>query len=221
MQQLINGFRFLFDNQSAVLALLGEHIRLVGITLLIALAIALPLGWLLSKVAWLRSPVLGVLGVIYTIPSLSLFVLLIPLLGLGARTAIVALVAYAQVMLVRNVLVGLVGIDPAIIEAAKGMGMNGWQRFWRVELPLALPLILAGTRIATLSTIAIATVAAFIGAGGLGQLLFQGVATGSRARIVAGSIAITLLALGAHVLLRGLERLAARPLGGEEQRQAN
>ena len=130
--------------------------------------IALPLGWLLARVKWLRGPVLGVLGVIYTIPSLSLFVLLIPLLGLGLRTAIVALVAYAQLVLVRNILIGLTGIDPAIIEAAKGMGMNGWQRFSRVEFPLALPLILAGMRVATLSIIGIGTVAAFINGGGLG-----------------------------------------------------
>ncbi len=120
-------------------------------------------------------------------------------------------------MLVRNVLIGLTGIDPAIIEAAKGMGMNGWQRFSRVEFPLALPLILAGTRVAALSTIGIGTVAAFIGAGGLGQLLFQGVSTGSRPRIVAGSIAITLLALGANLILRFLEQYSSRSLRGEDR----
>jgi osmoprotectant transport system permease protein len=217
MQQLIAGVRFLIDNIGAVSLLFGEHLQLAGIALAISLAIAIPLGWLLSRVRWLRGPVLGVLGIIYTIPSLSLFVLLIPVLGLGARTAIVALVAYAQIVLVRNVLIGLTGIDPAVIEAAKGMGMNGWQRFSRVEFPLALPLILAGTRVAALSTIGIGTVAAFIGAGGLGQLLFQGVATGSRPRIVAGSIAITLLALGANLILRLLEQYSSRSLRGENR----
>lgn len=216
MQNILAGLRYLINNSGLVLGLVGEHLRLAAIALAIALLIAVPLGWLLSRVRWLRGPVLGVLGVIYTIPSLSLFVLLIPLLGLGPRTAIVALIAYAQLVLVRNVLVGLVGIDPAIVEAARGMGMNDWQRFTRVELPLALPLILAGTRVATLSIIGIGTIAAFINGGGLGRLLFDGVATGNRGKIVAGSIAIALLALGANVILRWLERRSARALLGED-----
>jgi osmoprotectant transport system permease protein len=217
MNNLIAGVRFLLDNPGPVGQLFREHMQLAGISLAISLVIAIPLGWLINRVHWLRGPVLGVLGVIYTIPSLSLFVLLIPVLGLGARTAIVALVAYAQLVLVRNVLIGLTGIDPAIIEAAKGMGMNGWQRFSQVEFPLALPLILAGTRVATLSIIGIGTVAAFIGAGGLGQLLFQGVSTGSRPRIVAGSISIILLAFGANLILRFLEHRSSRVIHGEDQ----
>jgi osmoprotectant transport system permease protein len=216
MNNLFAGFRYLFTNSGLVLGLFGEHLRLAMIALVIALVIALPLGWLLARVKWLRGPVLGVLGVIYTIPSLSLFVLLIPLLGLGPRTAIVALVAYAQIVLVRNVLIGLTGIDPAIVEAAKGMGMNSWQRFSRVEFPLALPLILAGTRVATLSIIGIGTVAAFINGGGLGRLLFDGVTTGNRGKIVAGSIAITVLALGANVILRFFERRAALAVQGDQ-----
>jgi osmoprotectant transport system permease protein len=217
MNNLIAGVRYLINNPGLVGRLFREHLQLAGVSLAIALAIAIPLGLLISHVRWLRGPVLGVLGVIYTIPSLSLFILLIPVLGLGAQTAIVALVAYAQIVLVRNVLIGLTGIDPAIIEAAKGMGMNGWQRFSRVEFPLALPLILAGVRVAALSIIGIGTVAAFIGAGGLGQLLFQGVSTGNRSQIVAGSIAITLLALGANLILRFLEQRSSRALRGDDQ----
>jgi osmoprotectant transport system permease protein len=217
MDNIIAGFRYLAANSGFVIGLFGEHLRMAAIALVIALAIAFPLGWLLARVKWLRGPVLGVLGVIYTIPSLSLFVLLIPLLGLGLRTAIVALVAYAQIVLVRNILIGLIGIDPAIVEAAKGMGMNGWQRFSRVEFPLALPLILAGTRVATLSIIGIGTIAAFINGGGLGRLLFDGVTTGNRGKIVAGSIAITLLALGANMILRFFERRATLAVRGEDQ----
>src|SRR5262245_21886990 len=139
--------RYLFDNLPHIAALFGEHLRMTAIALAIALLSAVPLGVLVARVRWLRGPVLGVLGVIYTIPSLSLFVLLIPLFGLGAVPAIIALVAYAQLVLVRIVVVGLTGIDPAVVEAARGMGMSGWQRFARVELPLTLPLLLAGARV--------------------------------------------------------------------------
>ena len=208
--------RFLFDNLPRIAELFGEHLRLTVISLTIALLIAVPLGVLVARVGWLRGPVLGTLGVIYTIPSLSLFVLLIPLFGLGAVPAVIALVAYAQLVLVRNVVVGLTGIDPAVVEAARGMGMNGWQRFARVELPLTLPLLLAGARVATLSIIGIGTIAAFINAGGLGQLLFEGVATGNNDKIVAGALAVSALAIGANALLRLLERRAARAIHGED-----
>ena len=158
---------YLFNNLASIGMAFAEHLRLTGEALGISLLIAIPLGVLLARVRWLRNPVLAVLGVIYTIPSLSLFVLLIPLFGLGVTPAVIALVAYAQLMLVRNWVIGLTNIDPSIIEAAKGVGMNGWQRFWQVEFPLALPLLLAGIRLATLSTIGIATIAAYINAGGL------------------------------------------------------
>jgi osmoprotectant transport system permease protein len=208
---------YLFNNFPLVAGLFGEHLRMTAISLAISLLIAVPLGLLIVRVKWLQGPVLGLLGVIYTIPSLSLFVLLIPLFGLGAVPAIIALVAYAQLVLVRNIVVGLTGIDPAIIEAARGMGMNGWQRFARVELPLALPLLLAGARLATLSIIGIGTIAAFINAGGLGTLLFQGVTTGNTQKIVAGAIAVSALAIGTNLILRTLERRAALAIRGEDR----
>src|SRR4051794_38395205 len=192
-----------------------QHLRLTAIALAIALGIAVPVGVLLARVRWLRGPVLSVLGVIYTIPSLSLLVLLIPLFGIGATPAIIALVAYAQLVLVRNIVVGLTGLDPAVVEAARGMGMNSWQRFRQVEL--ALPLILAGVRLATLSIIAIGTVAALVGAGGLGTPLLIGVTTGDTRKILAGSIAVAVLAFGANAILRALERRAALAIRGEEQ----
>jgi osmoprotectant transport system permease protein len=207
--------RYLFNNLPLVAELFGEHLRLTLLALAIALAIALPVGVLLARVRWLRGPILGVLGVIYTIPSLSLLVLLIPLLGIGLRPAVIALVAYAQLVLVRNVLVGLTGVDPAVVEAARGMGMSGLQRFWRVELPLALPLILAGVRLATLSIVGIGTVAFLVGAGGLGQLLFEGVTTSNREKIVAGAVAVSALAFGANAILRFLERRSALAIQGE------
>jgi osmoprotectant transport system permease protein len=157
--------------------------------------------------------VLGVLGVLYTIPSLSLLVLLIPLLRLGYWPALVTLVAYAQLVLVRSVVVGISGVDPSVTEAARGMGMSGWQRLAQVELPLALPVMLAGLRVATLSTIAIATVAAFVNAGGLGTLLFDGVRSSNGDKIVAGALAVSLLAVAANLLLRRAELWASRSRG--------
>lgn len=204
---------YLITNWAYVGTLLLQHLWLTGSALAIAVVIALPVGVLLARVAWLRGPVLGVLGVLYTIPSLSLLVLLIPVLHLGYWPAVVTLVIYAQLILVRNVVVGLVGVDPAVIEAARGMGMSGWQRLVQVELPLALPLLLAGLRIATLSTIAIATVAAFVNAGGLGMLLFDGVRTSNHEKIVVGAIAVSLLAIGANVLLRRAELWAQQGRG--------
>jgi osmoprotectant transport system permease protein len=204
---------YLIKNWASVGALLLQHLWLTGSALAIATVIALPVGVLLARVAWLRGPVLGVLGVLYTIPSLSLLVLLIPVLRLGYWPAVVTLVIYAQLILVRNVVVGLVGVDAAVIEAARGMGMSGWQRLVQVELPLALPMMLAGLRIATLSTIAIATIAAFVNAGGLGMLLFDGVRTSNHEKIVVGAIAVSLLAFGANALLRWAELWAQQGRG--------
>jgi osmoprotectant transport system permease protein len=217
MGYLIDGVRYLIANSALVVQLFGQHLRMTLAALAISLLIAIPAGWLIAQVKWLRGPILGVLGAIYTIPSLSLFVLLIPLFGLGLTSAIIALVAYAQLVLVRNVFVGLADIDPAIKEAARGMGMSAWQQFTRVEFPLALPLILAGTRLATLSIIGIGTIAAFINAGGLGSLLFQGVSTGNRPKIVAGTLAVALLAFGMNAVLRLLERRSALVIRGEDR----
>ena len=208
---------YILNNPALVGMLFLEHLRLTGEVLAISLVIAVPLGVLIARLPGLRGPVLSVLGVIYTIPSLSLFVLLIPLSGLGTTTAIIALVAYAQMMLVRNWVTGLTGIDPTIIEAARGIGMSGWQRFWQVEFPLALPLLLAGIRLAALSTIGIGTIAAYISAGGLGTLLFTGVATANYDKILAGSLAVSALAIGVNYFLRFLERRAEIAIRGESR----
>ncbi|HEX6292505.1 MAG TPA: ABC transporter permease [Herpetosiphonaceae bacterium] len=208
--------QYLINNFDVVRMRFGEHLRLTLIALAIALVIALPLGVLLSRVKWLEGPVMSVLNLLYTIPSLALLVLLVPFTGLGADTAIIVLVVYAQVILVRNIVVGLNGVSPDIVEAARGMGMNGWQRFFRVELPLALPVIIAGVRIATVTIIAIATVAALINAGGLGRILFEGVSRRSESRIIAGSLAAAAMAAMANVLLRLLEWRATRAIRGDE-----
>ena len=207
--------RYLLDNPLVVLRLLGQHLWLTLMALTLAGLIALPLGMLAARNPRIRGPLFGVLGFIYTIPSLAFFVLLIPIMGLGLVPAVTALVAYAQVILVRNITVGLLGVDQAILEAARGMGMTPWQRLWRVELPLALPIILAGVRVAVLAIIGIGMIAAFINAGGLGVLLFTGVAQSHPDKIIAGSIAASALALAANALLRLVEDRAVRTARGE------
>lgn len=206
---------YFFNNGPRMAELFGQHLYLTLVSLGLALLIGLPLGVLLHRVRPLRGPLLALFSVLYTIPSLSLLVLLIPFTGLSATTAIIALVIYAQLVLVRNTLAGLDGVDGAIVEAAKGMGMSSWQRLGRVELPLAAPVILAGVRVAAVSTVGIAAIAALINAGGLGVLLFEGVRTSNYDKIVAGAIAVSVLAIGMNWILRALEKQATLRVRGE------
>jgi osmoprotectant transport system permease protein len=186
--------------------LLGQHVVLVLVSLAVALIIALPLGILASRSARAGALILGVTGVVYTIPSLALLALLVAVLGLGEVTAIVALVAYAQMILVRGVVAGLRGVDPALVDAARGLGFTARQTLLRVEFPAALPVVLGGVRVATVSLVALATVAAWINAGGLGVLLFEGIGTNNPEKIFAGALAAAALAIAADLLLRGAER---------------
>jgi osmoprotectant transport system permease protein len=203
--------QYLVTHFPAVARLFWEQVRLTSLALALALLVALPTGFLLARQRWLQGSVLAGLGIIYTLPSLSVLVLLIPFFGLGPRTALVALVAYAQLMLVRNWLVGLTQIPRWTLEAADGMGMSSWQRFWRVEFPLALPMLLAGMRLAANSIIGISTVAALINAGGLGSLLFEGVITANSQKIVAGGLALSVLVIAVNALLGFLEKKFTPP----------
>jgi len=178
--------------------LTGEHFLLVLVSMAIAAAAGLPLGVLLTRRASLRTPVLGFANVMQTIPSLALFGFLIPIPfigGIGKRTAIVALVLYALLPILRNTLAGILGVDPAVRESAIAMGMTARQLLWQVELPLAAPTIIAGVRIATVTTIGTATIAAAIGGGGLGVFIFRGIASVDTTQILAGAIPAALLAL--------------------------
>jgi len=197
---------YLISNPGEVLTLLLQHLRMTGIALGVAIAISVPLALLVTRLRWLAVPVLGSLGVLYTIPSLALIIFLVPLFGLNATSVIVAMVLYTQVILVRNLTVGLAGINPAVLEAARGMGMSVAQRWWRVQVPLVLPVFLAGVRIAAIVAIAIATIGAKFNAGGLGKLLFDGIQTNRYDKIVAGAIAVAVLALVINGLLLALER---------------
>ena len=199
---------YLIDQWPTVAARLGEHIVLTVVSLAIAFAIALPLGVVVARRPRWGSITLGILSVIYTIPSLALLAVLVAVFGLGTPTAIVALVAYAQMILVRNIAAGLRGVSPTALDAATGLGLTARQRLFRVELPLALPAIMGGVRIATVALIGIATLAAWIDAGGLGAIIFEGLRVNDPQRIIAGSVAAIALALVADVLLRLVERAA-------------
>lgn len=201
-----SGFQYLFEHWDRISPGFFQHLQITGFSLVVSLLIAIPLGILVSKVAWLSAPVLGILGVLYTIPSLAFLAFLVPYYGLGFTTTVIVLIVYAQTQLVRNIALGFKGIDPAVLESARGMGMNNWQVFWKVELPLAVPIAVAGMRIATLSIISIATVGAFVGAGGLGQYLKPNTAP----RIIAaGLICIIFIAVLSDQIFRLVERTLA------------
>jgi len=205
----VNPWQFFLGHYDEILEATVAHMTLVVISMAIAIAIALPLGMLIIQRPTLRNIALGVASVFQTIPSLALFGFLIPIPfigGIGRRTAIVALVLYALLPILRNTYVGLTGIDPAVLQASEAMGMTDRQILWHVRLPLALPVILAGIRTATVITIGVATIAAAIGAGGLGTFIFRGVAMVSDAVILAGAIPAALLAIAADLLLSALER---------------
>jgi osmoprotectant transport system permease protein len=205
----VNVYTFFSTHSAEIFSTTLEHMELVVIAMVIAVAVAVPLGILAVQRPGLRTVALAAASVFQTIPSLALFGFLIPLPyigGIGERTAVVALVLYALLPILRNTYVGLTGIDPAVLEAATAMGMTPWQVMWRVRLPLALSFILAGIRTATVITIGVATIAAAIGAGGLGTFIFRGVAMVSDAVILAGALPAAVLALVADGLLALLER---------------
>jgi osmoprotectant transport system permease protein len=200
---------FFIDHRAEILEATANHLSLVVIAMVFAIAIGVPLGMFIVHRPALRNLALGLASIFQTIPSLALFGFLIPIPfigGIGRRTAIVALVLYALLPILRNTYVGLTGIDPAVLEAAEAMGMTQSQILWRVRLPLARAVILAGIRTATIITIGVATIAAAIGAGGLGTFIFRGVAMVSDAVILAGAIPAALLAIAADLLLGLLER---------------
>lgn len=189
---------YLFANVDQVLLRTGEHVLLVGISTAIATAAGVPLGILLTRRERARGPVLGSANVLQTIPSLALlgFLIPVPLVGgLGVKPALLALVAYALLPIIRNTYEGIRGIDPAVREAGRAMGMTGGQLLRQVELPLALGVIMGGIRLAAVIGIGVTTIAAFIGAGGLGVFIFQGISMVDNRVILAGAIPAALLAL--------------------------
>jgi osmoprotectant transport system permease protein len=200
---------FFLRHHVEILQATFEHIWLAGIAMLLAVVVGIPLGILVARRPWLSKPILGSANIAETIPSLALFGFLLPVPWLGDRAdrlAIAALALYALLPIIRNTVAGISGVDAAVREAARGMGMTDNQILLQVEMPLAFPTILAGVRVATVLTIGIATIAAAVGAGGLGEFIFRGLAMVNNQLILAGAIPAALLALGADFLLSVLER---------------
>jgi len=196
------------DNSDAILAATKQHVILTLVSVALGLLLAVPLALLARRFVRLETPLLGLTGFIYTIPSLALFALLAPVTGLTPTTVIIGLTGYTLLVLVRNVLAGLAGVPPEVVEAARGMGIGPVRLFLRVQLPLALPTILAGVRVATVSTVALVTVGVVVSNGGLGQLIFEGFNNNLyRAEIFTASLLCVLLAGIADLLLLLLERL--------------
>jgi osmoprotectant transport system permease protein len=205
----MNVFQFMLQNRSEVVELTLEHLWMVAVSTLLAVLIGIPLGVLITRWPGLNKSVLGSANIIQTIPGLALFGFLLPVPWIGARSerlAILALTLYALLPLIRNTYAGIKGVDPSVLEAGRGMGMTDRQLLFQVELPLALGVIIAGVRVATVISVGLATIAAAIGAGGLGEYIYRGLAMVNYQVILAGAIPAAALALLADVSLGWLEK---------------
>ena len=202
--------KWLLNNWDQVLQALAEHILVSGSALLIALAISLPIGIWAARSSRVMAVSLGITGVLYTIPTLALLALLIPIVGLGKTNGILAMVMFSLMILIRNIATGIRGVPPEVVDAARGMGMSGAQVLRRVELPLALPVILAGLRVAAVTVISITVVAAYVNAGGLGTIIFAGMSNDHTPKIWVGALTACLLSVLVDVLLSMVETRARR-----------
>lgn len=195
------------SRQDEILAAVGEHIWITVTSMVVGTLVAFALALSVRRLRRIENPVLGISTVLYTIPSLALFSLLLPIFGLSSTTVIVGLVLYSLTILVRGVLTGLDGIPADVHEAAVGMGYGGARLLWQVELPLALPTIFASLRVAAVSTVALTTVGVVVGHGGLGNLIFQGLRSNFRPEVLTASVLCVVLALLADLVLLGFERM--------------
>jgi osmoprotectant transport system permease protein len=210
----MNFWSFVSQNRFETASLTAEHLWMVGIATLLAIALGVPLGILITRRPALRKPVIAVANIIQTVPSLALFGFLLPAPWIGERAgrlAILALMLYSLLPMIRNTYAGIAGVDRSIIEAARGMGLTDWQLLFKVELPLAASVILAGIRVSVVISIGLATIAAAIGAGGLGELIFRGLAMVNNAVILAGAIPAAIMALLADFLIGWMEKRFAPP----------
>ncbi len=203
---------YFIKNIGLILKLTIEHIEITLIAVAISTVIGVAIGIFITRHQRAAGTIIGIAGILYTIPSLALFGILIPFIGIGLKPTLIALILYSQLALIRNTFVGIIHIDPSIREAGKGMGMSSRQFLRMVEIPVALPVIMAGIRTAAVMNIGTATIAAYIGAGGLGWLIFRGIASVNSDQIIAGAVPVILLAVGVDYLFILLER-ALTPAG--------
>lgn len=199
-------FNFFASNGSDILFMTWEHIRLVGLAVIVAIIIGVPFGIFITQHETLANLVLAVAGVLMTIPSITLFGIMIPLLsiinqGIGFLPAFIALVLYSQLPIIRNTYIAVKNVDPNMRDAAIGMGMTTWQRLRKVEIPIALPVIMAGIRTAVVLTIGIGAIAAYIGAGGLGEYIARGISTSYSTMVQVGAVSVSVLAIAVDYLL--------------------
>jgi osmoprotectant transport system permease protein len=204
---------YMLHNSDRVFRLTVEHIELVGVSIFAATVIGIPLGVAASRNATLKRWSLAFANVTQTVPSLALFGFLIPATGIGARTAVIALALYALLPILQNTCVGIAGVDRSVIEAARGMGMTSRQMLWQVELPLAMGVILAGLRVAAVTSVGVATIAAAVGAGGLGTFIFQGLTMVNNNVILAGAVPAAILAVLADAGFGWIERRLTAAFG--------
>jgi len=214
---------FIYENMDRVLYLTWEHIWIVGLSLLIAMIIGVPLGVLITKYENLAQRVLNTANVLMTIPSIALFGIMLPILafmgfGLGKFPAVIALVLYSQLPIIRNTYTAILNVPPEVADAGKGMGMSQWHLLKEVEIPIAVPIILAGLRTAAVMNIGIAAIAAYIGAGGLGVLISQGISRTYEEMIIAGAVLVSILAIIVDGAMALLERWVT-PRGIKVQRK--
>lgn len=208
----MSAIEYCIKNIGLILKLTFDHIEITLIAVSISTVIGVAIGIFITRHQRVAGAIIGIAGILYTIPSLALFGMLIPFIGIGLKPTLIALILYSQLALIRNTFVGIVHIDPSIREAGKGMGMSNWQFLRMVEIPVALPVIMAGIRTAAVMNIGTATIAAYIGAGGLGWLIFRGIASVNSDQIIAGAVPVILLAVGVDYLFILLER-ALTPAG--------
>lgn len=205
MHFILQRYNYDLTDPESIPNLFLKHLSLVGFVMLISIAIAIPIGILVARYRRLYLPVVTVSGVLYTIPSIAAFALLIPITQLTPATGIIPLVVYNQLVLIRNTATAINGIDPLLIEVGRAMGMRPLQILFRVTLPLALPVIVAGIRIAAVTTIGIASLTSLVGQSTLGDLIFQNIVSGDTDAIVGGAILIAFLAIVADLLLLALQ----------------
>jgi len=205
MHYILQPYNYNLSDPESIPNLFLKHLSIVGVTMLISLAIAIPLGLLVARYRKLYFPTVSISGLLYTVPSIAAFALLIPITGLSPATAIIPMVLYNQLVLIRNTSAAVNAIDPLLIEVGRAMGMKPHQILFRVTLPLALPVIVAGIRIATVTTVGIAALAALVGQSDLGDLIFQNIAAFDPDAIAAGAILTAFLAIAADLLLLALQ----------------